>query len=143
MEILEDKTIGMSHIPEEDEESRSEIDKLFSSFAIHEGDETHPLAQNREYQEMLIKFIEPLNGLFDSVTTRLTVAVFAWNLSVAQEENQEEYMTTFVDTLMPESDEGETSLRELIISLVDRRDALFPDETSMILPVESGEDLQE
>ena len=124
----------------EDYEYASEIDRVLDRFSVRDGDGVRLLKEDLDVREMLVRFAEPLNGLFGSLTTRYAVAVFAWNLSIAPEEHRDELMAEFVDPLVEGNEEGRQTLRELITSLIDRRDALYPDESLLILPTEDPEE---
>ena len=126
--------------PEDEEAYSDEIDRILDHFSLKDGDEVRLVKDDPDVKDMLMQFAEPLNGLFGSLATRYAVAVFAWNLGTVPDERREELMSSFIDPMVRDDEEGQATLRELIISLLDRREALYPDETSVILPTEDPDE---
>ncbi|MBT3273683.1 MAG: hypothetical protein HN368_11040 [Spirochaetales bacterium] len=120
-----------------EKKKRREINGFLNSFLLRDGENSYPLREHHAARDMIAEFAEPMKGLFETTTTRYSVAVFAWNLSLAEEDRRGELMESFLEPLVQGNEEGLRVLTDLIESLVDRRETLYPQETLLILPDES------
>lgn len=123
-----------------DKKYRREINELLNRFVLREGDTIYPIQHHPDARDMIVEFVEPVKGLFESVATRYSVAIFAWNLSLAPENRRGELIGDFISPLVGDSGEGKRVFADLILSLVERRLSLYTDETFLILPIESESD---
>lgn len=92
---------------------------------------------------MIIEYAEPVRGLFDTLTTRYSMAIFAWNLSLVEEVRRDELIDEFITPLVGDNTEGRENVTQLITLLTDRRIDLYPNETFLILPIEGYEEIPE
>jgi hypothetical protein len=117
-----------------EKKKRREISRFLNKFLMKDVDNTYAIRENPAARDMIAEFAAPLEGLFETTSTRYSIAVFAWNLSLAPEDRRGELMNEFLEPLVQGSEEGRTALTELIDSLVERRETLYPGETLLILP---------
>lgn len=122
---------------------RREANRVLNRFSIRYGDDVYPFREHLAAKDMLAEYAKPMDGLFDTLTTRYAVAVFAWNLSLVPEERREALVQEFIDPLIGDSEEGKKTLSNLIEAMVERRESLYPDENGLILPTEEEEQEQE
>ena len=120
-----------------EKKKRREIHRFLNRFLLKDDNGSYPLREYDAGRDMLAEFAEPLDGLFESTTTRYSMAIFAWNLSLVAEERRGELMNDFLSPLVAGDDEGRKALTDLIDSLVDRRETLYPGETLLVLPDDS------
>ncbi len=120
-----------------DKKKRREIHQFLNRFLLKDDKGSYSLREHEEARDMLAEYAEPLDGLFESTTTRYSMAIFAWNLSLVAEDRRGELMDDFLTPLIEGNDEGRKSLTDLIDSLVERRETLYPGETLLVLPDDS------
>ncbi len=120
-----------------DKKKRREIHRFLNRFLLKDDSGSYPLREHDAARDMLAEYAEPLDGLFETTTTRYSVAIFAWNLSLVPEQRRGELMDDFLSPLVGEDGEGRKTLTDLIDSLVERRETLYPGETLLVLPDES------
>lgn len=118
---------------------RREINRVLNHFVLRDGEMDYPVRDHPDAREMIIEFAEPLNGLFESLTTRYSMAIFAWNLSLVQEERRPELMTEFLTPIVGDNEEGLQTISELIDALVERRIEHYPEDTFLILPTQDDD----
>ena len=120
-----------------EKKQRREIHHFLNRFLLKDDKGSYSLREHEAARDMLAEFAEPLDGLFESTTTRYSVAIFAWNLSLVPEDRRGELIDDFLSPLIEGNDERRKTLVNLIDSLVDRRETLYPDENLLILPDDS------
>ncbi len=120
-----------------DKKKRREVNRVLNRFLLKDNSGSYPLREYPQARDMIAEFAAPLEGLFESVTTRYSIAVFAWNLSLAPEERRGELIDSFLQPLVEGNEEGRKSITNLIDSLVERRETLYPNETLLVLPDDS------
>lgn len=120
-----------------EKKKRREIHQFLNRFLLKDDKGSYSLREHDAGRDMLAEFAEPLDGLFESTTTRYSMAIFAWNLSLVAEDRRGELMDDFLGPLVAGNDEGRKALTDLIDSLVDRRETLYPGETLLVLPDDS------
>lgn len=120
-----------------DKKRRREIGRFLNRFLLRDGPSSYPIREHPSARDMIAEFADPLEGLFESTTTRYSVAIFAWNLSLAPEQRRGELVDEFLEPLIQGNEEGRKVLTDLIDSLVERRETLYPRENLLILPDES------
>ncbi len=120
-----------------EKKKRRDISRFLNKFLMKDIENTYSIRENSAARDMIAEFAEPLDGLFESTSTRYSIAIFAWNLSLAPEDRRGELIDEFLEPLVQGSEEGRTALTTLIDSLVERRETLYPGETLLILPDES------
>ena len=108
-----------------DKKARREINKVLNKFVLREGEIVYPLRQYPDARDMIVEFAEPIEGLFESLTTRFSVAIFAWNLSLIEEQKRDEYIDEFITPLLGENEEGRTIITKLIHTLAKRREKSY------------------
>jgi hypothetical protein len=116
---------------------RREVNRFLNGFLLKDNSGSYPLREYPEAREMIAEFAEPLEGLFESITTRYSIAVFAWNLSLVPEDRRGELLDSFLHPLVDGNTEGRQTIADLIDSLVERRETLYPQENLLVLPDES------
>ncbi len=126
-----------------EKKARREINKVLNKFVLKDGEIVYPLRNFPDARDMIVEFAQPLEGLFDSLTTRYSVAIFAWNLSLIPEEQREGYIEEFITPLLGENEEGKTIITKLIHTLAERREESYPKETYLILPSEEEVDRED
>ena len=117
-----------------EKKKRREISKFLNKFLMSDGENSYAIRENSAARDMIAEFAAPLEGLFETTSTRYSIAVFGWNLSLAPEDRRGELMDEFLEPIVQGSEEGRVTLTELIDSLVERRETLYPGETLLILP---------
>ena len=122
-----------------EKKSRRELQRVLNHFALHEGEMVYPLRDHPDARDMVVEFAKPLDGLFDTLTTRYSVAIFAWNLSLVDESERSGYTDEFLTPLLGDNEEGKEVISELISALTERRLDLYAEENFLILPSESGD----
>jgi hypothetical protein len=120
-----------------EKKKRREIHQFLNKFLLKDDKGSYSLREHEAGRDMLAEFAEPLDGLFESTTTRYSMAIFAWNLSLVSEDRRGELMDDFLSPLIEGNEEGRKSLTDLIDSLVERRETLYPGETLLVLPDDS------
>ncbi|MBN1686857.1 MAG: hypothetical protein JW852_09400 [Spirochaetales bacterium] len=120
-----------------DKKKRREVHEFLNRFLLRDGSGSYPLREHTAARDMIAEFAEPLEGLFESISTRYSMAIFAWNLSLAPEDRRGELLDSFLTPLVQGNEEGRSTLSNLIDSLVERRETLYPGETLLVLPDES------
>ena len=120
-----------------EKKNRREVHEFLNRFLLKDGSGSYPLREHTAARDMIAEFAEPLEGLFDSIATRYSMAIFGWNLSLAQEERRGELIESFLAPLVEGNEEGRRTLTGLIDSLVERRETLYPGEVFLVLPDES------
>lgn len=129
-----------------EKKKRREVRQFLNRFSVRYGDRYFPLQDYEEARNMLIEFASPLEGLFDGLESRYSIAIFAWNLSLAPSEKRSELLDKFLAPIVRDSQEGRKAMEQLLESLVERRETLYPNETVLIVPrsnAESSQDEQE
>jgi hypothetical protein len=116
---------------------RREVNQFLNGFLMKDAKGSYPLRKYHDAREMIAEYAEPIEDLFESITTRYSIAVFAWNLSLAPVERRGELLDSFLQPLVEGSEEGRKTISDLIDSLVERRETLYPNETLLILPDDS------
>lgn len=116
---------------------RREIHQFLNRFLLKDDKGSYSLREYEAGRDMIAEFAEPLEGLFESTTTRYSMAIFAWNLSLVAEERRGELMDDFLTPLVGGDEEGRKALTDMIDSLVERRETLYPGETLLVLPDDS------
>ena len=122
-----------------EKKSRRELQRVLNNFALHEGETVYPIRDHPDARDMIVEFAKPLEGLFDTLTTRYSVAIFAWNLSLIDEAERAGFTDEFLTPLLGDNDEGKEVLTELISALTERRLDLYAEENYLILPSETDE----
>ena len=120
-----------------EKKSRRELQRVLNNFALHEGETVYPIRDHPDARDMIVEFAKPLDGLFDTLTTRYSVAIFAWNLSLIDEAERSGYTDEFLTPLLGDNAEGKEVITELISALTARRLDLYAEENFLILPSES------
>ena len=120
-----------------DKKKRREVHQFLNRFLFKDDTGSYPLREHTKARDMLVEYAEPLEGLFESITTRYSIATFAWNLSLAPEERRGELVDSFLSPIVKGNEEGRKALTDLVDSLVDRRETLYPGETLLVLPDDS------
>jgi hypothetical protein len=121
-----------------EKKKRREINGFLNRFLLKDATNAYAVRENPAARDMIAEFAEPLDGLFETISTRFSIAIFAWNLSLVHEERRPELLEEFLEPLVHENEEGRKTLTDLIDSLVERRETLYPNETLLILPDESA-----
>jgi hypothetical protein len=116
---------------------RREVNQFLNGFLLKDAKGSYPLRQYPDAREMIAEYAEPIEDLFESIATRYSIAVFAWNLSIAPVERRGELLDSFLQPLVEGNEEGRKTISDLIDSLVERRETLYPSETLLILPDDS------
>ena len=124
-----------------EKKNRREVERVLNRFVLRDGEETYPFRTHPEARDMIVEFAKPLEGLFGSLMTRYSFAIFAWNLSLVEEERRHELAAEFLSPLMGENEEGKSSLTELLTALTARRLEHYPEEEFLILPSDDDEPL--
>jgi hypothetical protein len=122
-----------------EKKNRREIQRVLNRFALRDAETTFPVRDHPEARDMIIEFAAPVEGLFDTLTTRYSMAIFAWNLSLVEEERRMEYIDEFITPLVGENETGRKTVTDVILALIERRLDLYPKETFLILPLGSDE----
>lgn len=120
-----------------EKKKRREVNQFLNRFLLKDNSGSYPLREHTDARDMIAEFAEPLEGLFESITTRYSIAVFAWNLSLVAEERRGELLENFIHPLVQGSEEGRKSISDLIDSLVERRETLYPNENLLVIPDEN------
>ena len=120
-----------------DKKKRREVQRFLNGFLLRDSSGSYPLREHAAGRDMLIEYAEPIEGFFESITTRYSIAIFAWNLSLAPVEKRGELMDSFLTPLVEGNEEGRKALTDLIDSLVERRETLYPNETLLVIPDDS------
>lgn len=116
---------------------RREVNRFLNGFLLKDDKGSYPLRQYPDAREMIAEYAEPIEDLFESIATRYSIAVFAWNLSLAPVERRGELLDSFLHPLVEGNEEGRKTISDLIDSLVERRETLYPNETLLVLPDDS------
>ena len=120
-----------------EKKNRREVHEFLNRFLLKDSSGSYALREYTAARDMIAEFAEPLEGLFESITTRYSIAIFGWNLSLAPEERRGELIDSFLAPIVEGNEEGRRSLTGLIDSLVERRETLYPGEAFLVLPDES------
>jgi len=123
-----------------EKKNRREVNRVLNRFVLREGETIYPVRTHPEARDMIIEFAEPVEGLFDTLTTRYSIAIFAWNLSLVPEERRAELTDQFITPLIGDNEEGKAVITELVEALTERRLDLYPDESFLILPLEDDDE---
>ena len=123
-----------------EKKERREIQRVLHKFMLRDDSGDYPVKEHPEARDMIIEYAEPVEGLFESLVTRYSIAVFAWNLSLVPDERRTELINEFISPLLGENDEGREAITEVMLVLVARRIELYPEESFLILPMESTDD---
>lgn len=117
-----------------EKKQRREVNEFLNNFSLRYQKETYPLRERKNGRDMLVEFASPLETLFDSISTRLSFAIFAWNLSLAPKDRRNELLEEFLGPLVGDSEDGKKMVTDLIESLIERRESLYPEETVVVVP---------
>ena len=117
-----------------EKKQRREINTFLYRFSVRHQDQKYPLRDHAAARDMIVEYASPLEKLFENVPTRYSIAIFAWNLSLAPEDKRQELLEEFLSPLVQDNKEGKSTFTDLILSLIERRETLYPDETLVIVP---------
>jgi len=120
-----------------DKKQRREVHRFLNRFMLKDNSGSYSLREHEAARDMIMEYANPLEGLFESITTRYSIAIFGWNLSLAPPDRRNELADSFLSPIVGDNEEGRTALTQLVDSLVERRETLYPGETLLILPDDS------
>ncbi len=117
-----------------EKKSRREVNRFLSKFSLQDAKTAYPLGAHPKARDIIVEFAEPLEGLFDTFATRYSMAIFAWNLSMASEERRSKAIDEFTASFIGDSEEGRRAVGGLLEAMVERRLDLYSDKVFLIVP---------
>lgn len=108
--------------------------EILNRFVAWMNGEGYPVKDHPEIGKLILEYASPLNGYFDGLSTRLSIAIFAWNISLIPEEERFAFIDSFLEPLVAGDPEGKQAFSDIIFTMIERKTEMFPEDDMLILP---------